>query len=147
MNVFLSNGKITLFLSEIRKKTNENHLFNIIYGYNPLRIGVFFLSLLTQCIKINYKGGFFMANKRTLKHAIHLICEELFAEAIALSLYGAKAQQESAKELLFSIVKMEDDFIRRISHPEPGMAPKLYFKDLREKFSAQVDEIIDQMNG
>ena len=88
-----------------------------------------------------------MANKRTLKRAIHLICENLFAEAIALSLYGAEAQRESASALLYSIVKIEDDCIRRISHPEPGMKPGVYFKDLREKFSAQVSDIIDQMNG
>ena len=88
-----------------------------------------------------------MANKRSLKKAIHLICEDLFAEAIALSLYGAEAQQESARSLLFSIVKIEDDYIRRISHPEPGMDPNDYFKDLREKFSAEVNDIVDQMNG
>ena len=88
-----------------------------------------------------------MANKRTLKRGIHLICEELFAEAVAVSLYGAEAQRESANALLFSIVKTEDECIRRVSHPEPGMKPKDYFKDLREKFSAQVSDIIDQMNG
>ena len=88
-----------------------------------------------------------MSNKRTLKRAIHLICEELFAEAIALSLYGAKAQQENAQALLFSIVKLEDEFVKRISHPEPGMDAKEYFKDLRQKFSAQVSEIVDQMNS
>jgi hypothetical protein len=88
-----------------------------------------------------------MTNKRTLKRAIHLICEDLFAEAIALSLYGAKAQQQSATDLLYSIAKLEDEYVCRISHPEPGMKPSDYYKDLREKFSAQVNDIIDQMNG
>ena len=88
-----------------------------------------------------------MANKRTLKKAIHLICEELFAEGIALSLYGAKTQQQSATALLYSIAKLEDEYICRVSHPEPGMKASDYFKDLREKFSAQVNDIIDQMNG
>ena len=88
-----------------------------------------------------------MANKRTLKRAIHLICEDLFAEAIALSLYGVKSQQQSATDLLYSIVKLEDEYICRVSHPEPGMKASDYFKDLREKFSAQVNDIIDQMNG
>ena len=88
-----------------------------------------------------------MANKRTLKKAIHLICEDLFAEAIALSLYGAEAQQESANALLFSIVKLEDEYICRISHPEPGMKANDYFKKLREQFGVQVNDIIDQMNG
>ena len=147
MNKFLSDGKITLFLAEIRKKTGENHHFNIFFRYYSLMFGVFSLSLLTQYIKINYKGGNYMANKRTLKHAIHLICEELFAEAIALSLYGAKPQQENAQALLYTIVKLEDEFTKRISHPEPGIDAKVYFKDLREKFSVQVSEIVDQLNG
>ena len=88
-----------------------------------------------------------MANKRALKQAIHLVCEELFAEGIAVSLYGTEAQRESAKALLYSIIKMEDEYVRRISHPEPGMAPQDYFKNLREKFSAQVSDIVDQLNG
>ena len=48
-----------------------------------------------------------MANKRSLKRVIHLVCEELFAEGIALSLYGTKAQSDSANALLYSIIKME----------------------------------------
>ncbi len=88
-----------------------------------------------------------MANKRSLKLAIRLICEELFAEAVALSLYGTQIQQERAQALMFSIVKMEDEFIRRISHPEPGMKARLYYKDLREKFSAHASDIMDQLNG
>jgi hypothetical protein len=88
-----------------------------------------------------------MANKRTLKRAIHSICEDLFAEAIAVSLYGTKGQQGNAEALLFSILKVEDEFIRRTSHPEPGLSAKAYFDDLKENFKVQVSEIIDQLNG
>jgi len=86
-----------------------------------------------------------MANKRTLKHAINGICEELFAECIAASLYGAK-HKENSDALLFSILKMQSNFISRVSHPEPGMPARAYFRDLREKFSAQASEIADQIN-
>lgn len=85
-----------------------------------------------------------MANKRSLKRSITLISEELFAECVAASLYGHNP--ESAEALIFSIIKMQDHFIRRISHPEPGIPAKVYYKDLREKFAAQVGEIIDQIN-
>ena len=85
-----------------------------------------------------------MANKRSLKRSITLISEELFAECVAASLYGQNP--ESAEALLFSIIKMQDHFIRRISHPEPGIPAGVYYKDLREKFAAQVGEIIDQIN-
>ena len=85
-----------------------------------------------------------MANKRSLKRSITLICEELLAECVAVSLYGQN--RDNAEALIFSTLKMQDDFIRRISHPEPGMPAKVYFKDLREKFAAQASEIIDQIN-
>lgn len=88
-----------------------------------------------------------MANKRTLKHAINGICEELFAECIAASLYGAENHKENADALLFSILKMQSNYITRVSHPEPGLTAKTYFKDLRDKFSAQVSEVIDQINN
>lgn len=86
-----------------------------------------------------------MANKRSLKRSITLICEELFAECVAASLYGQN--RDGAEALIYSTIKMQDDFIRRISHPEPGMPAKLYYKDLREKFTAQVGDMVDQINN
>ena len=86
-----------------------------------------------------------MANKRSLKRSITLICEELFAECVAASLYGQN--RDGAEALIYSTIKMQDDFIRRISHPEPGMPAKLYYKDLREKFAAQVGDMVDQINN
>lgn len=87
-----------------------------------------------------------MTNKRTLKKAINLICEELFAEGVAIALYGPRPQKD-VEALLFSIVKMQQNYISRVSHPEPGMSSKAYYKDLRENFSAQVSEILDQLNS
>ncbi len=86
-----------------------------------------------------------MANKRTLKKSINLICEELFANCVAASLYGNNVNDENADALLYSIVKMQSDYTSRICHPEPGMPASLYFRDLREQFTAQVSEIIDQI--
>lgn len=87
-----------------------------------------------------------MANKRKLKKKINLICEALFADCVAVSLYGPEGNKDNMEAMLFTIVKMEDHFTKRISHPEPGITPKAYFKDLREKFSAQVSNILDQIN-
>ena len=84
-----------------------------------------------------------MANKRDLKQTINLVCEELLSECIAASLYGHNSQ--SADSLIYSTLKMQNDFISRISHPEPGMAPKQYYKKLREDFVAQASDINDQI--
>ena len=88
-----------------------------------------------------------MANKRALKKAIHSICEELFAEAVAISLYGPESSRESAKALLFSIVKMHAHYITRVSHPEPGMSAKEYYNNLSDQFGSQVSEMMDQINA
>ena len=88
-----------------------------------------------------------MANKRQLKHAIKLICEDLLAECVAASLYGPGNNKENFEALLFSIIKMQDNYISRISHPEPGMKAGKYFKDLREKFNAEVNDVVNQINN
>ncbi len=85
-----------------------------------------------------------MANKRLLKRTINMICEDLLAECMAASLYGNN--KDNAEALLYSTLKLQYDFICRISHPEPGMPAKQYFKTLRENFVAQADDIIDQLN-
>lgn len=88
-----------------------------------------------------------MANKRSLKHGINSICEELFTECVAASLYGAEAHKDNADALLSSIIRLQTDFTCRVCHPEPGMPAKKFYKDLREKFSMHVTEIVDQINN
>ena len=85
-----------------------------------------------------------MANRRTLKRNINLVCEEIFAECMALSLYGRN--RDGGQALFMSIVRMRNEYIRRVSHAEPGKKPKEYFRNLRDSFVAQADEIIDQIN-
>jgi len=88
-----------------------------------------------------------MANKRTIKHNINTICSELFAECVAASQYGTKANEENVESLLHTIVKMQKDYNARVSHPEPGMKATKYFKDLIEKFNAHAVEVVDQINN
>ncbi len=88
-----------------------------------------------------------MANKRNLKRTINYICSDLFAEAVAASLYGEKPNKDNIDALLTSILIIHSDFISRISHPEPGMNTKLYYKTLIEDFNKQVSEIIDQIQN
>lgn len=91
-------------------------------------------------------GDINMAKRKTLKRNINQICTDLFAECIAMSLYGTDSEKENAESLMHSIIKIESDFISRISHTEPGMTAKAYFKDLITKFKAQITEIADQIS-
>lgn len=88
-----------------------------------------------------------MSNKRTLKRQINFICEELFTDFIAASLYGNNPKKADIETIFLSIAKLQKHFISRISHPEPGMAAKRYYRDLKEQFSAQVSEILDHINN
>ena len=88
-----------------------------------------------------------MSNKRDLKRTINYICGDLFTEGIAASLYGENRDTENIEAILTSILVMHNNYIRRVSHFQPGMPAKVYFKDLKEKFSKEVNEIIDQINN
>ena len=88
-----------------------------------------------------------MANKRDLKRTINYITSELFAECVAASLYGGQPEKGDADSILSSIVMTNSNFIKRISHPEPGISAKSYFKDLVAEFNKQASEIVDQISN
>lgn len=86
-----------------------------------------------------------MASKRNLKKMINYICSDVFSECMAASLYRGKKDTEDVKAILSSILIVHDNSIRRVSHPEPGMSKKSYYKDLKDKFNAQICEIVDHI--
>ena len=86
-------------------------------------------------------------NKRSLKKAINAVSDQLFANAVAVSLYGTDRNAENDEALIQSILSMREDFVSRISHPEPGMDVQAYYKDLRDKFTAEAQQIVDQLNA
>lgn len=88
-----------------------------------------------------------MSNKRDLKKAIEGICTELFTECACAILYSDDEKRENGEALLASIVATYSNYVCRISHPEPGMAPKAYFKDLITNFNKEVTEYIDQISA
>lgn len=88
-----------------------------------------------------------ITNKRDLKRSINYICSDLFAECVAASLYGGSPNKENVESLLTSILVVHNDFINRVSHPEPGMPAKKYYRALIDEFNKQVGEIIDQIGN
>ena len=88
-----------------------------------------------------------MANRKNLKSTINSICSDIFAECVAFSLYGSKANEDNVEALLKSIVKIREDFISRISHPEPGLSKKVYYDKLANDFTKQITEIIDHIGN
>lgn len=88
-----------------------------------------------------------MANKRDLKRGINYICSELFAECVATSMYGDNVDKANVDTLLKSLLRMHSDYIMRVSHPEPGMKAKKYYKVLINSFNNEVNDIVDAISN
>lgn len=89
----------------------------------------------------------FMANRRDLKRAINEVCCDLFAECIAVAVYNNQNRDEDAGVVLALILSVNDDFLSRVSHKEPGLSGKEYFKKVAADFAKQVDEITGQIDA
>lgn len=82
-----------------------------------------------------------MASRRELKKNVNYIAGELFAECLVSSM-SESTDKKKADEILTQILVMQDEFISRISHTEPGNV-KGFYKKFRSDFNAKVDEIVD----
>ena len=82
-----------------------------------------------------------MANRKDLKKAINSMAGEVFTECIICSLNLSEEGKQKADKVMTDILNMQNEFISRISHTEPGNV-KGFYKKLREDFSTQVDGIV-----
>ena len=87
-----------------------------------------------------------MANKRQLKKRVNSICGDLFAECIACVLY-AKVNREDADAVMVNILALQDDILCRISHIEPGLPTKKFFKKLNDDLQNAIESIVTQIEG
>lgn len=86
-----------------------------------------------------------MTNRKDLKKFINYVCGDLFAECVATSLYDNNIDENSVNAILKSILQTRKEFIRRISHLEPGMSANKYYRILATNFEVRVSEIIDNI--
>ena len=83
-----------------------------------------------------------MASRRELKKTVNYISGELVLECLINSMFVPGTDKAKADQLMAEILKMQDEFISRISHTEPGNV-KGFYKKFRSDFNAKVNEIID----
>ena len=74
-----------------------------------------------------------MASRRELKKNVNYIAGELFTECLINSMFIPGTDK---------VMKMQDEFVTRISHTEPGNV-KGFYKKFRADFNAKVNEIIE----
>jgi hypothetical protein len=83
-----------------------------------------------------------MASRRDLKKNVNYIASELFAECLIQPMLFPEIDKAKADELMARVLTIQDEFINRISHTEPGKA-KEYYKKFRTDFNQNVDAIVD----
>ena len=83
-----------------------------------------------------------MASRRELKKTVNFISGDLFSVCLINSMFVPGTDKAKADQLMAEILKMQDEFISRISHTEPGNV-KGFYKKFRSDFNAKVNEIID----
>lgn len=67
-----------------------------------------------------------MASRRELKKQVNYIASELFMECLVNSLYVPGTDKQKADQLMSDILNMQDEFLSRISHTEPGNVKGFY---------------------
>ncbi|MBQ8501480.1 MAG: hypothetical protein IJ494_04115 [Bacteroides sp.] len=87
-----------------------------------------------------------MAKRRTLKKNINYIASELFMEALVNNLYVPGTDKQKADQLMGEILNMQNEFICRVNHTEPGNV-KGFYKKLQEDFNTKVNEILEAMSN
>lgn len=83
-----------------------------------------------------------MASRRKLKKNVNYIAGELFAECLITAEFIPGTDKEKSDEILVEILKMQEEFVSRISHTEPGNT-KGFYKKFYKDFDDNVNEIVE----
>ena len=86
-----------------------------------------------------------MANKRELKKSINYVVGDLFQESIILKMVK-KSDNAKVDEVLTDILNLQNEFLARANHPQPGNV-KGYFRKLYIDFGDSVEAIIKKMQA
>lgn len=78
-----------------------------------------------------------MANRRRLKKEINNICSDLM---LAIVLQDKPQSTEKLESIVEEILALNVEFVKRISHTEPGSV-RLFYAKLRQELSEKVQNI------
>lgn len=84
-----------------------------------------------------------MASRKVLKKNVNYITGELFAECM---ISASSSNEGKVDKILTDILELQDEFISRISHTEPGNV-KAFYKKFMKDFNQEVDKIIEEIDS
>jgi len=85
-----------------------------------------------------------MASRRQLKRDISYVIGDIFTECLIYKELVPGTNQKEAEKLIVDLLRIDNEFITRISHTEPGKA-KEYYRALVKDFQAEITKVIDKL--
>ena len=85
-----------------------------------------------------------MASRRDLKRDISYVIGDIFTECLIYKELVPGTDKNAAEKLIVDLLRIDNEFITRISHTEPGKA-KEYYRTLVKDFQKQITEVIDKL--
>ena len=116
----------------------------------PKKQNVFSVSCSFKCYALSLPLYFknlillIMASRKNLKKVIGYISDELLSQAIYVSL-NSDRDAEAWNELFARIICMNNDYVARVSHKQPGMAASAYFNALCASFNEEAKAIVAEI--
>jgi len=85
-----------------------------------------------------------MASRRDLKRDISYVIGDIFTECLIYKELVPGTNQKEAEKLIVDLLRIDNEFITRISHTEPGNA-KQYYRTLVKDFQKEISAVIDKL--
>ena len=85
-----------------------------------------------------------MASRRELKRDISYVIGDIFTECLIYKELVPGTDKEEAEKLIVDLLRIDNEFITRISHTEPGKA-KEYYRALIMDFQSQISDVLDKL--
>ena len=85
-----------------------------------------------------------MASRRDLKRDISYVIGDIFTECLIYKELVPGTDKNAADKLIVDLLRIDNEFITRISHTEPGKA-KEYYRALVKDFQKEISAVIDKL--
>lgn len=85
-----------------------------------------------------------MASRKRLKKDINYVVGDIFTECLININYVPGTDADAVAQLMADLLNLNNDFIARVSHTEPGKAGQ-YYSALRKDFDQRIGIILDKL--
>ena len=100
--------------------------------------------MIPSILKYKFYQSQIMASRKNLKKVITFVVDDIATEAFLMS-YDVKSDTEAWVNLFNKIFALNNDYVARVSHVEPGMSAKKYFNALCDSFNEDAKALVAEI--